>query len=91
MGYRTVVVQNIMKILWFIVVGGIVGWLANTLLKRGEKGFLRNLLLGIGGSLAGGLIFRIMGFDSPSNMLGAVFSGLIGAVLIIWAIDKIRS
>ncbi|MCB9245287.1 MAG: GlsB/YeaQ/YmgE family stress response membrane protein [Flavobacteriales bacterium] len=79
-----------MKILWILVIGGIVGWLANTILKRGEKGFLRNLLLGMGGAFVGNLVMRMLGFGSPSNLMGTLFSGLLGAVLIVWAIDKLR-
>lgn len=63
--------------LWSIIVGGIIGWLAGKLMgSRG--GVLRNIILGIVGNwLAGavGLVAR--------NSLGSFLIGLGGACVVL--------
>ena len=42
--------------LWWIIVGGLAGWLAGTLIKGGGFGIVVNVLLGIVGSVIGAMI-----------------------------------
>lgn len=64
--------------IWFIIVGAIVGWIAELTLGA-RLGFLKCALLGIAGSIVGGLIARIFSKPQP----GASFhpAGLIMSII----------
>ena len=64
--------------IWFIIVGAIVGWIAELTLGA-RLGFLKCALLGIAGSIIGGLIARIFSKPQP----GASFhpAGLIMSII----------
>ena len=50
-----------LHIIWSIVIGFIVGWLAEVLYPGAQQlGFVKATLIGIGGSLLGGLISRLV-------------------------------
>jgi uncharacterized membrane protein YeaQ/YmgE (transglycosylase-associated protein family) len=73
-----------MGIIWFLIsliVGGLViGALARLALPgRDPMSIPATILLGIGGSIVGGLIFNLL-FGSGFGFLGA----LIGAILLLW-------
>jgi uncharacterized membrane protein YeaQ/YmgE (transglycosylase-associated protein family) len=78
-------------IVW-IIVGLISGSLAGFLMtwdKRG-MGWSRNLLLGLGGALVGGFLFRALGLfpnlDRISVSLRDVVAALVGSFVILGAI-----
>ncbi|MFT5156907.1 MAG: putative membrane protein YeaQ/YmgE (transglycosylase-associated protein family) [Bacteroidia bacterium] len=78
-----------MKFLGFIILGAIAGWTANRLMKRGKKGFLRNLLLGIIGGFVGGWLFGIFNINLDNTALSQYFVAVIGAVGVVWIADKL--
>jgi uncharacterized membrane protein YeaQ/YmgE (transglycosylase-associated protein family) len=60
-----------MSFLIWIVVGGIVGWLASIVMKRdGQQGLLLNVIVGIVGSALGGW------FISPMIGVGTINQGI---------------
>jgi len=80
-----------LHIIWSIIVGFIVGLIARWFVpEAGHMGFLATSLVGIGGSIVGGLIARI--FSKPRD--GAFFHpagfflSIIGAVLLLFALIK---
>jgi len=79
------------NLIWFVIVGAISGWLANSIMKRGEKGFLRNMLLGVVGVIVGGNVFKLVGLSTEPNIFGMIITSVAGAVLVIWIVEKIRS
>ena len=50
-----------MPILYAIIVGAIIGWIAGKLMKGGGFGFLINMVVGIIGGVVGNLIFDYLG------------------------------
>jgi len=80
-----------MGLIWYIVIGALAGWLANSLMKRGEKGFFKNMLLGIVGGVLGGHLLDLIGISTKSNFAGSLFTSLVGAVILVWIVDRIRS
>lgn len=67
--------------LYFILVGGIAGWLASILVGKGSKGLLSNIIVGIIGALIGGWLFKefgsgqaVAGFNLESIMVAFVGS-----------------
>jgi uncharacterized membrane protein YeaQ/YmgE (transglycosylase-associated protein family) len=76
-----------MNLIVWLVVGGIVGWLASIIMKRdAQQGILRNIVVGIiGALLAGWLISPLVGVGSINDGLsvGSFLVSLVGAVILL--------
>jgi uncharacterized membrane protein YeaQ/YmgE (transglycosylase-associated protein family) len=75
-----------MQIIWMIVVGLIVGALARTLMPGAQPmGWIMTALLGIGGSLLGGLLGSVLFKSRDGNFhpAGWVMS-IVGALILLW-------
>ena len=82
-----------MRALYWIVAGAMTGFVCSKLVYRDAQRLIRDVLIGILGALAGGVLYRELGFRSlqPLNagsMLVAV-SGSV-ALLVIYRILGIR-
>jgi uncharacterized membrane protein YeaQ/YmgE (transglycosylase-associated protein family) len=82
-----------LHIIWSIIVGFIVGWLAEVLYPGAQHlGFWKAALIGIAGSILGGLISRL--FSKPTE--GSSFHpagflmSLIGALIILFVCIKFQ-
>ena len=74
-------------IIW-LVVGGIVGWLASLVMKTdAQQGILLNVIVGIVGALLGGWLLSPlfgMGTINQDNFsIGALFISFLGAVILL--------
>ena len=67
--------------IWSIIVGGLIGWLAGKLMNS-KGGLLRNILLGIVGSGVGNWLAGAIGLVAR-NSLGSFLIGLGGACVVI--------
>jgi uncharacterized membrane protein YeaQ/YmgE (transglycosylase-associated protein family) len=71
-----------MGIIIWLIVGGIVGWLASLIMKRdGQQGILLNIVVGIIGALLAGFIFG-GGINEVITIRTFLFS-VIGAVILL--------
>lgn len=79
--------MGIMGIIWMIIVGFIVGLLARFFYPGAiALGFWMTTLLGIGGSIVGGVIGSLI-WKSPDGKFhpaGIVLS-IVGALILLWA------
>ncbi len=81
-------------IIWLIV-GGIIGWLASMIMKTdGQQGIFLNVIVGIVGSFLGGwLIAPLLGTGTVNSgdfsVMGLV-SSLIGAVILLAIVNLFR-
>ena len=77
-----------MNFLIWLIVGGIIGWVASLIMKRdAQQGILLNVIVGIVGSFLGGfLIAPLLGSGTANSgdfsVMGLVAS-LIGAVILL--------
>lgn len=81
-----------MNILACIVVGILAGWLAERITGR-DHGLLTNLIVGVLGSLIGGVLFtEVMGFryDDGFN-LASIAAATVGAVILLLVFGGTRS
>jgi uncharacterized membrane protein YeaQ/YmgE (transglycosylase-associated protein family) len=79
-----------MNILWFIIVGLVVGALAKLIMPGRDGGnILTTILLGIGGALLAGFLGRSMGMYGEGEGAGIIAS-LIGAVLLLAIYRMVR-
>jgi uncharacterized membrane protein YeaQ/YmgE (transglycosylase-associated protein family) len=83
-----------LHIIWSIVVGFIVGWIAKKIMGAAmgieHLSFLWTTLLGIGGSIIGGLIARLFSKPEPGSSFhpaGFIMS-IIGALILLFICGK---
>lgn len=71
-----------MGIIIWLIIGGIVGWLASIIMKRdGQQGIVLNIIVGIVGALIAGFLFG-GGINEAITVKTFIFS-LIGAVILL--------
>ena len=81
-------------IIWLIV-GGIIGWLASLLMKTdGQQGIILNVVVGIVGAMLGGwLISPLVGvgtINQNSFSMPALAVSLVGAVILLAIVNLFR-
>lgn len=79
-----------MYILYYLIIGAIAGWLAGKIMHGAGFGLLMNIVIGIGGALLGGLMFRLLGL-SPHNVIGSLVTATVGAVVLLLLIPIIKN
>jgi uncharacterized membrane protein YeaQ/YmgE (transglycosylase-associated protein family) len=80
------IIMGIMSIIWMIVVGFIVGLLARFFYPGAVAlGFWMTAILGIAGSIVGGLIGGLI-WKSPDGRFhpAGFFLSLVGALILLW-------
>jgi uncharacterized membrane protein YeaQ/YmgE (transglycosylase-associated protein family) len=78
-----------MWLIWEIVVGIVVGWLAGQIVKGRGMGVLVDLIVGIVGSILGGWIFGLLGL-AAYGLLGQLVMGVVGAVILLLIVRAIK-
>ena len=74
------------QLIGMIIIGAIAGYVAGLLYKGKGFGFLKNMLLGIAGSVVGGFLLRLIGFASL-GIIGSLISALLGALALLWVFN----
>ncbi len=83
-----------MNIIIWLIVGGIIGWLASMIMKTdGQQGIILNVIVGIVGAFIGGwLIGPMVGAGSINDgfsVMSLVVS-LVGAVILLAIVNLFR-
>ena len=76
-------------IFFWIIVGGIAGFLAEKVMKA-DMGLLSNIILGIIGAFVGGWVAGLFGFNVSDNWIPSIITAFIGAVIVIAIYRAIR-
>jgi uncharacterized membrane protein YeaQ/YmgE (transglycosylase-associated protein family) len=84
-----------MDILVWLVVGGLIGWLASVFMGTdGQQGIILNVIVGIVGAALGGWLFGGAFGTSTINQgnlsLSGIMVSLVGAVVLVAAMKLIR-
>ena len=84
-----------MGILIWLVVGGLVGWVASLIMKTdGSQGIVLNVVVGIVGALiAGYFISPLVGVASINQNalnIGSILVSLVGAIILIGIVKLVR-
>ncbi|BBZ23006.1 GlsB/YeaQ/YmgE family stress response membrane protein [Mycolicibacter hiberniae] len=75
----------------YVLIGGIAGWLANRIMKRGESGILLNIAIGVIGGFIGGMLLGWFGVDvEDGRRWFTFFVSLGGAIVLLWLVGLIR-
>ena len=75
-------------LLIFIVIGAVAGWMAGILMKGRGFGSVGNVIVGIIGAIAGGLLFSLLG------LVGSIVTAVVGSavlLLLTWIVTKPKS
>ncbi len=78
------------SILGALFVGAIAGWLAGKFMRGRGFGVLKNILVGIAGSIVGGILFGLAGLHSVGP-LASLASATVGAIVLLYAVRWIQS
>jgi uncharacterized membrane protein YeaQ/YmgE (transglycosylase-associated protein family) len=81
-------------IIW-IVVGGIIGWLASLVMKTdAEQGMILNVVVGIVGALLGGWLLAPLFGTGTINQndfsIGSLLVSFLGAVILLFVVNLFR-
>jgi len=83
-----------MSIVIWLIVGGIVGWLASLIMRTdGQQGILLNVVVGIVGAvLAGWLISPLVGVGTINQgiSIASIVVSLIGALILLAIVNLFR-
>lgn len=83
-----------MSIIVWLIVGGIVGWLASLIMRTdAQQGIILNVVVGIIGALIGGwLIGPLLGSGSINEgfSIMSVVVSLIGAIILLAIVNLFR-
>lgn len=76
-----------MELLWYLLIGAVVGWLAGLITKGSGFGLVGNIVVGILGAFIGGLLRSAFGLgDGPVGFVTA----LIGAIVLVFIVGLVR-
>lgn len=76
-----------MELIWGLLLGAVAGLIASWLMSE-KSGFIKNILLGVGGGFVGGLVFKLIGFKA-TNLIGSIIVSVVGACICIWVGRKL--
>lgn len=80
-----------MGIIMWLVVGGIIGWLASVVMRTdGQQGIILNVVVGIIGAFIGGLIFAHGDINNAPLTVTTFLVSLVGAVILLAIVNLIR-
>ena len=83
-----------MGIILWLVIGGVVGWLASIVMRRdGSQGIFLNIVVGIVGAMLGGLLLGpLLGAPSINSgviSVGSLLVSFLGAVVLLAIVNLI--
>jgi uncharacterized membrane protein YeaQ/YmgE (transglycosylase-associated protein family) len=67
---------------WFLFIGGVIGWLAGLITRGRGFGIIGDILVGIVGAVLGGWMAGVLGLYTGSS-IGAFLLALVGAVVLV--------
>jgi uncharacterized membrane protein YeaQ/YmgE (transglycosylase-associated protein family) len=81
-----------MGIIIWLIVGGIVGWLASLVMRTdAQQGIIMNIVVGIVGAVIAGLLFGGGNINSSSPLdLTNILWSLLGAIILLAIVNLIR-
>jgi uncharacterized membrane protein YeaQ/YmgE (transglycosylase-associated protein family) len=77
-----------------LIVAGIAGWLAGSIMKTqplqiGGSPILGNILLGLVGGFVGRAMLWVIGFGA-SGLVGSLIAAVLGAIVVIYVVDYLQ-
>jgi len=73
----------------WIIIGLLAGWLAAKITES-PHGLIRNLVVGLVGSLLGGFLFTKLGLNVVPDFWGELITAIVGAVVLLFVLQAVR-
>ena len=67
---------------WFLLIGGVIGWLAGLITRGRGFGIIGDIVIGIVGAMLGGWMAGVIGLYANSS-IAAFLLALVGAVVLV--------
>ena len=74
--------SNVAYWVWFLFIGGVIGWLAGVIVRGRGFGIIGDIVIGVVGAMLGGWMAGVIGLSTGSS-LGAFLMALVGAVVLV--------
>ena len=82
--------MDLVGIIVWLVIGGVVGWLASLVMwTDAQQGILLNIVVGIVGAFIGGLIFSGGSINQGLSVTSFIVS-LVGAIILLAVVNLVR-
>ncbi len=69
-------------LIWFLIIGGLAGWLASVLVSGWGAGIIADIIIGILGAFFGGFLADVLGI-SVYGFWGVLGMSVLGAVILL--------
>ena len=80
-----------MGIIIWLIIGGIVGWLASIVMRtNAQQGILMNIVVGIVGAVIGGLIMGRGTINNSGLSVSTFLVSLLGAIILLAIVNLVR-
>ncbi|MGF7151930.1 putative membrane protein YeaQ/YmgE (transglycosylase-associated protein family) [Sphingomonas zeicaulis] len=80
-----------MGIIMWLVVGGVLGWLASVIMRTdGQQGIILNIVVGIIGAFIGGLIFARGDINNAPLTITTFLVSLVGSIILLAIVNMVR-
>ena len=80
-----------MGIILWIVIGGVIGWIASMIMRTdAQQGIFLNIVVGIVGAFIGGLIINGGNFGQSGLNITSLLVSLLGAIILLAIVNLIR-
>jgi uncharacterized membrane protein YeaQ/YmgE (transglycosylase-associated protein family) len=87
--------SGVMTFIMWIVIGGVLGWLASIVMKtNAQQGMILNIIVGIVGAFLGGLLLAPLFGTGTINQsdfsIGSLFVSFLGAIILLAIVNFFR-
>jgi uncharacterized membrane protein YeaQ/YmgE (transglycosylase-associated protein family) len=79
-----------MQLLFFLIIGGIAGWLAGMILKGRGLGLIGNVIVGVLGALLGGWLLKMLGISIGGGLIGSFITSILGSIVCLLLVGIIK-
>lgn len=79
-----------MNFLWWIIIGGVAGWLASLVVKSVRVSLIGAIISGVIGGVVGGYVFDLLKIQAGGGLIGQILVPFVGAVIVLLVYRAIR-
>ena len=78
------------SIIVWLIVGGVAGWLAGTVVKGGGYGLIGDIVVGIVGAVIAGWLLPVFEIVIGGGIVASIIDAFIGAVILLIILRLIK-
>lgn len=80
-----------MGIILWLIVGGVIGWLASIVMRTdAQQGIFLNIIVGIVGAFIGGLVINGGSINNSGLTIQSFLVSLLGAIILLAIVNLVR-